>query len=138
MNSVPFFSSVASTLKAKVMPLTNFTWKMSHPIRTVTQKSFQFSYVSKIFIEKKLKSLKRNKATGIDDLPPGMLKDSASVISQPLCHLINLSLDSGTVIIKHKNGKLGNTTFFRKNYFFSLLRGIWIERHLPPKSTIRY
>ena len=37
----------------------------------------------------------RKKAAGNDDLPPGLLKDSAAVISTALTHIINLSFWSG-------------------------------------------
>ena len=39
-----------------------------------------------------LKSVNRNKVTGLDDLPPGLIKDSDDLISAPLAHLIHLSL----------------------------------------------
>ena len=48
--------------------------------------------VKKFEAERDLKSIKRSKATGLDDLPPGLLKDSAELIVAPLTHLINLSL----------------------------------------------
>ena len=41
--------------------------------------------------------LKRNKATGDDDLPPGLLKDCASEIASPLCFIINLSLQHAEI-----------------------------------------
>ena len=34
------------------------------------------SYVSRIFVERELKSLKRRKTAGCDDLPRGILKDT--------------------------------------------------------------
>ena len=42
-------------------------------------------YVSILFIQKELRSLKRNKASGVDGFPPSMLKDSRMHISQHLC-----------------------------------------------------
>ena len=59
--------------------------------------TFKFQYVSRIFVEKQLKSLKRKKAAGWDNLPPGMMKDAAKEISVPLTYIINLSLKSGLV-----------------------------------------
>jgi hypothetical protein len=47
---------------------------------------------SNIFILNELKQLRRTKATGVDNLPPGMLKDCREHISQPLCHILNLSV----------------------------------------------
>jgi hypothetical protein len=53
--------------------------------------------VTTIFVERELKKLKRHKSTGIDNLPPGMLKDVAHEIASPISYLINLSLRSGQV-----------------------------------------
>ena len=84
-------------------------------------KSFNFSYVSRIFVERELKSLKRRKAAGCDDLPPGILKDAAYALSSPLTHLINLSLTTGLVPNKWKIAKVtpihkkGNTNDYN-NY----------------------
>ena len=46
-------------------------------------------------MQKELKLLSRQKFTGIDNLPPGLLKDCGSIISKPLCDIINLSIRSG-------------------------------------------
>jgi hypothetical protein len=40
--------------------------------------------ISKVFVLNELKQLKRNKATGVDELPPGMLKDVREYIAEPL------------------------------------------------------
>ena len=50
---------------------------------------------SEIF--KELKKLKWNKATGLDNFPPGLFKDAAHVLSNPLTFIINLSLNAGVV-----------------------------------------
>jgi len=51
----------------------------------------------KVLVEKELKKLKRTKATGADNLPPGMLKDCASGISKPLAFVTNMYISSGEV-----------------------------------------
>ena len=78
------------TLEQTSYPLIDFTWKkpLNQPISTY--KSFHFGYVSVIEVTQLLKKLKHKKAAGYDDLPPGLLKDSAAVISAPLIHIINL------------------------------------------------
>ena len=48
-------------------------------------------------MESKLRLLKCNKSTGLDNLPPGLLKDCGTYISKPLCHILNLSFESSTV-----------------------------------------
>ena len=61
--------------------------------------------------------MKRKKATGFNNLPPGLLKDAAAEIASPLAHIINLSLRSGQVpsqwkiaevIPLHKSGNTGD------------------------------
>ena len=56
-----------------------------------------------MFIQKELRNLKRQKETGIDNLPPGLLKDCAMYIATPLCCIINLSISTSTIptICKH-------------------------------------
>ncbi|XP_057290193.1 uncharacterized protein LOC130612869 [Hydractinia symbiolongicarpus] len=92
-----FFSNVAMTLKKKSIFMKDLIWRQPN----------------KSFVEKELKNLKRHKATGIDNLPPALIKDSANEISQPLCFIINLSLSTAdvptewkhaTVTPKHKLG----------------------------------
>ena len=38
--------------------------------------------------EKELKALKRQKAPGIEELPPGLLKDCVEIIAGPLAYII--------------------------------------------------
>eukprot|EP00794_Sanderia_malayensis_P011654 gene11654-12853_t len=57
-------------------------------------------------VEKIIKSIKRSKATGIDDLPPGLIKDAAGVLSVPLSHIINVSLDTGQFPQEWKSAKI--------------------------------
>ena len=64
---------------------------------------FTFQYVPRIFIEKELKRLKRNKATGTDDLPVTLLKYNAVENSSPLCFLIYLLLKTAKVPTKFKH-----------------------------------
>ena len=82
-------------LKAGIASLTNHVWRTHTPNTRRTEYIFKFSYVSVIYVEKQLRSLKRSKSTGADDLPPGMIKDCAKAISKSLAHIINISLKSG-------------------------------------------
>ena len=47
---------------------------------------FKMKYICRGFVLKELKQLKRNKAAGVDELPPGMLKDIREYIADPLYH----------------------------------------------------
>ena len=75
--------------------LTDFTWRYTAKSPPITTKTFRFPYISVLFVQNKLKLLSRQKSTGIDNLPPGLLKDCGSIISKPLCDIINLSIRSG-------------------------------------------
>ena len=90
-----FFSSVASKLKSSTNILKNFVWQPFATPTIRTCQEFKFQHVSKVFIEKHLKNLKKKKSTGLDEIPPGFLRYNASIIAGPLSHVINLSLNSG-------------------------------------------
>ncbi|XP_057299399.1 uncharacterized protein LOC130630019 [Hydractinia symbiolongicarpus] len=93
-------------LKQAAFPLQNFIWKKPKQYDRRTDKTFKFEYVSKLFVERELQSLKRKKAAGWDNLPPGILKDAATVLSGPLAHIINLSLQTATVPTEWKIAKV--------------------------------
>ena len=67
---------------------------------------FKFKRVSGIEIYVELKNLKRKKAQGLDDFPPGLLKDAASLIAKPLAYVINMSLDEGLIPREWKTAKV--------------------------------
>ena len=100
-----FFTNIAQKLKYETFKLRDFIWEKPATISTPT-KSFNFSYVSRIFLERELKSLKRRKAAACDNLPPGILKEAAYAFSSPLTHLINLSLTTELVPNKWKITKV--------------------------------
>ena len=59
-----------------------------------------------------LQNLKTNKATGIDDISAKYLKLSASVVSQPLATILNLSITNGIFPDDLKKAKV--TPIFKK------------------------
>ena len=112
-----FFANILTTLKEKAFPLCNFTWRNKPNLPTKTVRKFMFRKISEQEVERELKSIKRNKATGLDDLPPGLIKDSAESISAPMTHLINMSFMTSTfpldwkaakIIPSHKSGARSN------------------------------
>ena len=60
-----------------------------------TDKHFNFQGITSADVERCLKGIKRLKSNGLDGLPPCLLKDSVSVISLPLAHIINLTFSTG-------------------------------------------
>lgn len=100
------FASVVNKLKKNSFKLVELVWRMPKAFRSRTNSRFHFTYVSVTFVRKELRTLKRTKATGLDQLPPSLLKDVADVISVPLTHIINLSLKSSTVPSLWKQAKI--------------------------------
>ena len=102
-----YFTNVAINLKKKSFLLRDVVWKNPSEIRLPQVKEkllFRAEKEEEILTE--LKNLKRKKATGLDNLPPGLLKDAAGVIAKPLTFIINLSLSSGVVPTDWKMAKV--------------------------------
>ena len=55
-----------------------------------------------IICTKRVKVVISSEITGIDNLPPGLLKNCGSIISKPLCHIVNLSRRSGKFLLSWK------------------------------------
>ena len=90
----------------------NFVWSQPYQNPNKTYTTFKFTPVTVNETFKQLKKLKRKKASGIDNLPPGFLKDAAFNIAKPLNHLINLCLPTGKM---PKALKIGKITHLFKN-----------------------
>ena len=88
-----FYSTMTSKLK-KMHLLTDLTWRYTAKSPPKTTKICRFLYISVLLVQKKLKLLSCQKSTGIDPLPPGLLKDCGSVILKLLCDITNLSIRS--------------------------------------------
>ena len=102
-----FFSTIAGVSETKSFSLCNFVWgKPVNSCETTSPEHFIFSSVSDDEIFRELRNLKRNKSTGLDNLPPGRLKDAATIITKPLAYIINLSLQSGSVPTEWKAAKI--------------------------------
>ena len=101
-----FVASIVKSLKETAIPLRNCAWRKPMGINKKTEKRFLFQSVSQLEVEHLLKSIKRNKATGLDNLPPCLLKDSAAILSAQLAHLINLSITTGIFPADWKKAKV--------------------------------
>ena len=101
-----FFSSIVYNLKEKCFPLVNFVWRYRDSSCARNDLTFNFKPVTEQLVEKKLKQLKRSKAAGIDNIPPGILKDCSSVVRKPLAHIINMSLFTGEIPKEWKEAKV--------------------------------
>ena len=102
-----FFANVAKILKSKSILLRDFVWMRPTCKNTMSQKGrLVVKEVSQIAVHNELAKLKRKKATGIDNLNPGMLKHAAPIPAKPLTYVINLSLKSGIVPTDWKMAKV--------------------------------
>ncbi|PFX18701.1 RNA-directed DNA polymerase from mobile element jockey [Stylophora pistillata] len=70
------------------------------------KEKFPFRAVKEEEILTELKKLKRKKATGLDNLPPGLPQDAPGVIAKPLTFIINSSLATGVVPTEWKMAKM--------------------------------
>ena len=107
-----YFSIISAVrkLKTQALILKEFVWKSPRISVLRTNKTFRFDYVSKVFISSFLKKMKRNKSTGLDELPPGMLKDCREYIVTP-------SITSSTF---HSSRRLSHQLGSRQNWCLSL------------------
>ena len=69
-----FFSTIAIAVKKAVPPLRSFAWKAPSKIEKSNEIPFIFKLVSQSYGENQLKTSKRRKSVGIDEVPPGMMK----------------------------------------------------------------
>jgi len=100
---------VARNLKSKLILLRDFVWRnpaAENLPNRVTESQFTFKAVKELEILKELKNLKRKKASGLDNFPPGLLKDAALVLAKPLTFIINLCLETGVVPNEWKVAKV--------------------------------
>ena len=83
---------------------------------------FELRFISNTFVQRELKKLKRQKAQGMDELPPGLLKDCRQHIFQPLGYILNLSIRCNKVpslwkvakvVPIHKKGPHNNSENYR-------------------------
>ena len=69
--------------------------------------------VGEKFIYKELCKLNPSKSTGTDKIPARFVKDAASVLTKPILHIINLSIDQNLVPNDLKNARV--VPLFKKN-----------------------
>ena len=109
-----FFTSLHKDLISSGKKRTYNSSKLSNFVDSKVPEGIEFDIppVSASFIHQQLQNLKVNKATGVDDISAKYLKLSASVISQPLATILNLSIASGIYPDDLKKAKV--TPIFKK------------------------
>ena len=107
-----FYTCVAADLVSKLPSPTgmfdtaSLVFKRLYSRFTRPSHAFTLTPVSRGFILKQLRSLDPNKAVGLDGISSRFLRDGADVISQPVCHLVNMSILTETVPSGFKNAKV--------------------------------
>ena len=95
-----FFSDIAGNLVDKLPPIIgkygyDFVKKFYQDKVSMLGGDFSFTPVSKGHVLKMLIGLNSHKVTGLDGMPARFIIDSANIICKPLCHIVNLSIQSG-------------------------------------------
>ena len=62
--------------------------------------------INEDFIFKKLCKLNSSKGTGSGNIPARFVKDAASVLTKPITHFVNLSIQAGVVPLSLKNARV--------------------------------
>ncbi len=101
-----YYANVVQYLKQKSFPMIDFVWREPCVMTSRTERVFEMKYICRGFVLKEPKQLKRNKATGVDQLPSGILRDIREYIADPLCYILNLSVETATVPSKWKIARL--------------------------------
>lgn len=83
-------------LKLKIFSFPNYIWRYHTRRDNRTNQTPRFSYLPRNFAERHLKSFKKKKVAGADDIPPGIIKDYHKKITKPLTYIVNLTSKSGT------------------------------------------
>ena len=99
-----FFVSIGRKLAEKFPDLSSSNQPEDNPKATGSRFSFQL--ISESFVRDAIKSLKPNKAIGLDKISARLLKDSGHTIVPSLTSLFNLSLQTRTFPSVWKNARV--------------------------------
>ena len=81
--------------------------------RNVQQDGFVLTSINEDFIFKELCKLNSSKGTCSDNIPARFIKDAASVLTKPITHIVNLSIQTGIVPHPLKNARV--VPLFKQN-----------------------
>ena len=94
-----YFRSAVAKIRASLSYL--FFQPQSSPIQVNT--SFKFSTISFDFVCNELRNIKKNKSTGLPNMPARMLKDGCHILAKPLTDMMNRSLAEGSIPTEWKH-----------------------------------
>ena len=81
--------------------------------KNVEPDEFMLVSVSEDFIYKELCKFNPSKSAGTDNIPARFVKDAASVLTKPILHIINLSIEQNSVPNDLKSARV--VPLFKKN-----------------------
>ena len=70
------------------------------------QNGFSLAKVDEEKVLTMLQKINTSKSTGLDNLPAKFLKDAAPIISKPLTHIINMSIECGDIPCDMKSARV--------------------------------
>ena len=86
------FCNIGKNIASKIkQPDKDYSKYLLNPI----QNTFYLSPVDESEITKEIQNLKVKKSPGNDDIRPGIIKTSCSILTRPLTHVFNVSFSSG-------------------------------------------
>ena len=86
--------------------MNEIAWRKVKSLPTKTNTRFKLNYIPRATTEFQLTKLQRSKAAGPDNLPTGLLQESAKEISSSLCYTINRSTNTGVFPSSRKIAKV--------------------------------
>lgn len=100
-----FFTKIGPKL-ASAIPDQASNLKSFKNINNDSYESFDLLKVDESIVLKELLNINENKATGLDLIPPKLVKICAKHLTSPLTYIINLSIESSTVPTNMKTAKV--------------------------------
>lgn len=97
-----FFSSIAGNVTSHLSPIVDYDFihDLTPPVASV----FEFLPTTVSEVESAIAALKSSSSTGPDGVPSTLLKQCSHLISAPLSHVFNTSLQAGHVPTRMKEG----------------------------------
>ena len=133
-----FFAEIGKRIQAALPSISNPVWKNQENIsmkEKVNPKNchFKFKETSARDIYENLKSLKRKKSSGYDEIPTSLIIDGAGVLCDPLSLLINCSLRNSVFPTAEKCAKISPVFKSEERYTMDNYRPISV---LPVLSKV--
>ena len=101
-----FFHNAVNNLKANLFRLKDFIWSKPEVPSIITANRFHFRYVSVTEVKHLLTQTDSKKSEGPDLVPARLINDCAHQLAPSITHLVNLILETSTILIDSKIGRI--------------------------------